>query len=145
MKKPKQPDYLRLREREVSQQVKDFLAWHGWRVFRNQVANVQNAAGGWFHTGENGMPDLLFVYYFRRRQRPGTTLCLWIETKQEGKGLRPDQITWQRNELARGALVLTVDKFEPFRDQYRELFGWLHESRGPGEGQMLLTADKETG
>ena len=127
---------LKLRERDVTRQVKDFLEWKGWRAYRNQVITSQNVAGGWIRSGEKGMPDWLFVYY-AQDHLPAMALVLWIEMKAEGEPLRPDQVRWQEIEMARGAWIVTADKYETFVDWYEEKFGWLHKS-GLQKGQGLL-------
>lgn len=124
----------RLKEREVTRQIRDYLEWQGWRGLRNQVSAAQNMAGGWFRSGEKGMPDYLFLYYFRQ-QMPGVCLQLWIEIKREGEDLRPEQIAWHLAETARGGLVWTVDKFESFQIRYQTVFGWLSKHK---EGQLVL-------
>lgn len=103
---------------------------------------MANQAGGVFRVGEKGIPDYLFAYYFQLR-KPGAALLMWIETKREGEELRPEQIKWQLEETARGALIQTVDKFEPFREWYEQQFSWLHRSGGIAEGQLLLRSPEE--
>lgn len=126
---------LTLKERDVTKQVVDWMEWNGWRALRNQVSANQNQAGGWFRTGEKGMPDWLFLYYFKHQPMIGVCVQLWIEMKKEGEDLKPDQVDWHMKEVARGALVWTVDKFEPFVEKYESVFGWMQKHR---EGQQLL-------
>jgi len=109
---------LRLKEREVTRQVRDYLEWHGWRALRNQSAVSMNQAGGVFRSGEKGMPDYLFLYYFRHQPYAGTCIHLWVEMKREGANLDGPQIEWQMKETARGAVVWTVDNYEAFERRY---------------------------
>lgn len=131
MSQRKPTDSVRLRERDVTRQICEFMEWHGWRAMRNQVITSQNIAGGWIKAGEKGMPDWLFIHYFDLR--PAAAVVLWVEVKAEGEGLRPDQVTWHQKELARGGFVVLADKFETFRDWYLETFEWLHKSVGQGQ------------
>jgi len=125
-----------LAERDVKRQVCDFLEWRNWRPIRNQVSVSQNAAGGWFRTGENGMADYLFLRYLD--DKPGAALALWVELKREGKPRRPDQVKWQLEETLRGALVVTVDRYEDFEQWYYQTFGWLHGPEGAGQQRLPL-------
>lgn len=126
---------IKLREKHVVQQVKDFLEWQGWRARRNQVMTAQNQTGRWIRAGEKGEPDWLFIYYFNGPQ-PGVALLLWIEFKAKGERLRPDQVDWHTKELKRGALVVTADQFESFRDWYLEAFAWLQKEEDGPQGQQ---------
>jgi len=131
MKKPE----MRLLEREVTRQIKDYLEWNGWRAFRNQVMTSQNHAGGWVSAGEKGQPDFLFLYYFRPGLAPmGGCMHLWVELKRKGEPLRPDQVEWHFKEIKRNALVIVVDDFEEFRTWYEEHFAWLGQE---GQQQQL--------
>lgn len=126
---------LRLKEREVTRQVRDYLQWHKWRALRNQSAVSTNQAGGVFRSGEKGMPDYLFLYYFQHQPYAGTCVHLWVEVKREGQPLDPAQIKWQVEEIARGGIVWTVDSYERFVKRYQLVFGWLDAMR---EGQLVL-------
>jgi hypothetical protein len=128
---------IRLKERDVAKQIRDFLEWHGWRTLRWNIGVMTNEAGAVVRFGEKGTPDLMFVYYFLRR-KPGAALVLWVETKRQGADLRDSQIEWQFKETKRGALIVTVDNYEEFRDWYLESFEWLHDPGGIGEGQGKL-------
>jgi hypothetical protein len=132
------PNELKLREKDVTRQVRDFLEWHGWRGYRNQVITSQNLAGGWVRAGEKGMADWLFVYYVQD-YLPAMALVLWVEMKAEGEPLRPDQVRWQEIEMARGAWIITADKYESFCEWYEEKFGWLRTSDfKKGQGVLPL-------
>jgi hypothetical protein len=121
---------MRLRERDVARQVRDFLEAYGWRCFRWNVGLATNQQGTVTRYGEKGMADLMFLYYDYDAGHEGSALCLWVETKAEGKDLRPEQVTWQLKESKLGALIVTVDQFEKFRTWYRQQFEWLHRERG---------------
>jgi len=121
---------LPLSERDVSRQISDYLQWRGWRRFRNQVGVATNAGGGTFRFGEKGQPDLLFLRYLPEHQP--WALVLWVETKRNKGGiLSPDQIKWQDEERARGALVANANHYERFAEWYEETLGWIHSSGGP--------------
>lgn len=133
---PSRSGPVKLREKDVVQQVKDFLEWEGWRARRNQVLVAQNQTGRWVRAGEKGEPDWLYVYYFNGPQA-GVALVMWVECKAKGERLRPDQVDWHTKELARGALVVAVDHFESFRDWYLEHFKWLKESGQRGQQSLF--------
>lgn len=118
---------LHLRERDVSQQVKDFLGFRGWRVFRNNVTRLQDKNGKWIAFGEPGMPDLLALHYRLDTKFTGMAACLWVEVKQPGGKPRPHQAEWHKTETAMGATVVVVDDFRVFEDWYWEEFGWVHQ------------------
>ena len=120
----------KLKERDVTRQITDFLKWRGWRLIRNNVTKMKDYAGNWTSYGEVGMPDYLAVYYCQEDGRPGLAACLWVEFKQLGKKLRPNQILWHRDELTRGACVVVADEFDQFEKFYWENFAWLHHSQG---------------
>src|SRR3954471_23847576 len=105
---------LPLAERDVQRQVCDFLGWRGWRRLRNQSGVATNAGGHTFRFGEKGIPDLLFLRYIP--ERPGVGLVLWVETKRPKGRLSPDQIKWQDEERARGALIANAYEFEAFSE-----------------------------
>ena len=121
---------MRLSERDVARQVRDFLEYRGWRCFRWNVGLATNQQGTVTRYGEKGMADLMFLYYDYDVEHAGSALCLWIETKREGADLRPEQVTWQLKESKLGALIVTVDQYEKFLTWYRTQFGWLHQERG---------------
>jgi hypothetical protein len=116
---------LKLTERDVARQVRDFLGPHGWRCLRMNSALVGRPQGGAFRVGEVGMPDYLFLRYFAHPMEPGKfdLRQLWIEVKAPGGRLRPAQVEWAKNEAAQGATVLMVDDIDKFRSWYAEEVG----------------------
>jgi VRR-NUC domain len=122
-----------LLEKEVTQQVKDFLAYRGWRPIRM----MRTAVPGSFSVGEPGMPDFLFCRYLDKPM--GACLALWIEMKRPGGKLRDGQPEWHARERARGATVWVVDDFDFFANLYEKHFGWLH-SGDAAIGQLDLLA-----
>lgn len=128
-------DDVRLQERDVQRQVRDWFEWHKWRTLRWNVGMAFDSSGGKVFFGEKGMADLMFLYYLP--EPPAATLTVWVETKRPGGVLSPAQVDWQRKEMARGGCVVTIDNFEDLRDWYSERFGWLHKPGGPGEVNLL--------
>lgn len=133
----KQPE-LQLRERDVSRQIRDFLSFRGWRVLRNNVGGTRDQTGNYVPFGEPGMADLLALYYFPKDQ-PGAAASLWVEVKQAGARLRPNQVTWHAAELARGAIVVVADDFEKFHDWYWSEMAWVHSTQ-LGQGHLFQQA-----
>jgi hypothetical protein len=123
------PKPVKLVEKEVTGQIRDFLKAKGWRAIRMQ----RTVMPGQFQTGEPGIADFLFLYYIK----PGVTAAVWIELKRPGGKLRPQQIEWIRKELQRGALVWVVEDFPSFADLYSRQFGWLHDGRLPGQVELF--------
>jgi hypothetical protein len=133
---------MKLAERDVTQQVKDFLRHRQWRILRHQVAMFAGA-------GERGMPDLSAIRYLNST---GAALVLWLELKAPSDRRKCRckfgdkkpctvcaQKKWHAEESARGALIVTVRDIESFMEWYDSRFAWLHAS-GTGEGQLDLLA-----
>jgi len=114
---------LKLKERDVVKQVKDFLAWRGWRAVRMQRMILP----GSFQTGEPGMADYLFLRY--SPESTGACLCLWIEFKRPGGPMRQGQMEWHERERIRGAAVWVVEELDDFMTLYNQHFGYLHPKR----------------
>jgi hypothetical protein len=112
-----------LKEREVVQQVKDFLQWRGWRAVRMQRTVIAGA----FQAGEPGMPDYLFLHYLGGHE--GSAIALWIEFKRPGGPLRAGQQEWHARELVRGGVVWVVEQLDDFMTLYNSHFGYLHPKR----------------
>lgn len=118
---------LKLLERHVVGQVRDFLELHGWRPIRMQ----QTVVAGAFRAGEPGQADYLFLHYLGGR--PGAAAALWVEFKCPDGRLGRNQPEWHEREWARGGLVWTVDDFDRFRVEYEAHFGWLRDMPGGGK------------
>lgn len=136
---------LKLRESDVSKQVKTFLEYHGWRAIRMQVASVARPTGGGFHVGEVGMPDYLFLRYedsippleqpdydWHPRALPGCCQHLWVETKAPGKKRSAAQEAWAQNEQIRGAVGVVADDYDKFQAWYWQEFGAVAGSTPAG-------------
>lgn len=133
MPKPAKPESpAKALERDVTQRVKDFLVARGWRPIRMQ----RTVMPGSFQTGEPGMSDYLFVQYLD----DGACLCFWVEFKQQGRALRPEQSTWIERERKRGAVCEVVDDFATFAAWYEVGYSWLHTADGPKPGQVDMFA-----
>jgi hypothetical protein len=111
----------KLKERDVTRQVCDYLGYRGWRPLRMQ----RTVLPGSFQTGEPGQADYLFLRYLTG-EKPGSTLALWIEFKAPNGRLRKGQSEWHVRERLRGGLVWVVDSFADFEESYRREFIWLH-------------------
>ena len=116
---------LELKERDVTRQVKDFLGFRGWRAIRMMRTVVPGA----FQVGEPGMPDFLFLRYFKDAK----TLALWIEFKRPKGKTGAHQRAWQQREQALNATVVMVDNLDQFIEWYQVKFGWLHGPKGIGQ------------
>jgi hypothetical protein len=129
---------LKLAERDVTQQVKDYLRFRGWRIIRHQVSRFAGA-------GEVGMPDLQAIRYLS----DGVACVLWIELKAPSDrrkcrckpGQRKPctvcaQAKWHAEETARGAVIRTVKDIQEFIGWYEATYSWL-PARG---GQLELLA-----
>jgi hypothetical protein len=107
-----------LLEKDVTRQVRDYLAFRGWRALPMQ----RTVLPGSFQSGEPGQADYLFLRYMGGG-KPGETLSLWLEFKAPGGQLRKGQSEWQR---LRGGIVWVVDSFDGFEETYDHEFGWIH-------------------
>lgn len=121
----------KLLEKQITEQVRDFLSYRGWRPVRMQRTVVP----GQFQTGEPGIPDFLFLRYFKEPH--AAALAIWIEFKAPNGKLREGQPEWHEREIRRGSSVWVVDDFEWFAEEYERVFGWLH-SGDAAVGQMDL-------
>ena len=129
--KPASP--LKLEEQRITKAVRAFLVNRGWRAIRFQ----RFVAPGSFQTGEPGIPDYLFVRYFRSPH--GAALAMWIEMKAPMGRFQPGQQEWHQRETQLGASVWVVDDVGWFAEEYERIFGWLHS--GPAaSGQLDLLA-----
>lgn len=133
---PQQP--AKLREADVTAQVKLFMEHRGWRLVRNQRTVVP----GQFQAGEPGIPDYLALRYLEN----GVVLAIWIELKRPGargdcrcaartRGLCTTcaQREWRVREQRRGAVVVRVDDIASFDRWYQTGYAWLHGSDGVGQ------------
>lgn len=128
---------LKLNERNVMRQVKDFLQWRWWRYIRLQSGMVTSPTAGVFRVGERGMPDACAMRFFGYPF--GAALVLFIEFKAPNGRLRDDQIAWHSDARRRGAKVWVISSLECFEQSYAEQFGWLHRGeRAVGQGELDL-------
>jgi hypothetical protein len=129
---------LQLAERDVTRQVKDYLEFRRWR----SVRMMRMTLPGQFSTGEPGMADSLFLYYFDTP--PGASAALWIEFKSPRPGSKRSahQLRWHAREKARGAVVMTVSDFDDFERRYKEIFAWLHATVGQQELSLVAAEEK---
>ena len=136
---------MKLLEKDVSKQVKDFLKARGWRPVRTQFA----FSPGSFATGEPGMPDWLFLRY----EAPGRGLILWVEVKgpndQRKCRCQPGdrkpckvcrQRLWHERERGLGASVCVVEDIELFSAAYERSYGHLHCGE-EAKGQLAIACD----
>jgi hypothetical protein len=128
---------VKILEKQVTEQVRDYLKYRGWRAIRMQRTVVPGA----FQSGEPGMPDYLFLRYLPPFPTPkgAAALCLWIEFKAPGGKLREGQAEWHCRERLRGGSVWVVDDLDWFAELYEKHFAWLH-SGDSAIGQMDLLA-----
>lgn len=138
----------KLTERDLSKQICDFMQYRGWRKLRNNVGGRMGNEGQMIPFGERGMPDQLFLRYYR--QPTGGALVLWIEMKRPGANMKCrcvpgdkrtcrncQQRIWRDKERARGAVVIVADDLDEFCRWYDDHFGWVHS--GPmADGQLRL-------
>jgi len=140
---------VKLLERDVTRQIRDFLRAHGWRPIRMQRTVVP----GQFQSGEPGMADYQFVHYLAQI-RAALALVIWTEMKsptdrrrctchlraikgKKGKCTPCTQADWRRNEEAKGALFGPGYDFDVFQEWYWKHFAWLHDGRLPGQIEMF--------
>lgn len=129
---------VKLLEKHVTEQVKSYLEFRGWRLIRHNVTKVQSVYGQWTQFGENGMPDYLALKYLP----DGVSLHLWLEFKRLKGKLEAHQIAWHNTERLRGAIVWRVDEIKSFIVRYEAQFGWVHtEDWISGQKDLLLDAD----
>lgn len=129
MAKVKTDNPLKLVERQVTQQIRDYLKAKGWRPIRMQRTVIP----GQFQTGEAGIADYLFLHYLK----PGIAAALWVELKAPAGRLSGKQVEWIEAERERGASVWVVADFQAFAQAYAENFSFLHDGRLEGQIEMF--------
>lgn len=91
-----------MKESDIQRQILDYLAkrhvWH--RRFNSGVARI---GGRYVRFGTPGLPDIL--------ARPRKTL-VWIEVKQPGKYLTPEQRQWKEESEKFGDIFITARSVE---------------------------------
>lgn len=149
-KKPSARSRKKELEKEFQKWATDFLTHRGWRHFRNNPIAAMTIGGAWARSGEKGMPDDTFVYYFGTRPKPSAlTLTMWIEFKAEGEVPEPHQAKWHEEERALGALVCVYGDLDPesnrrqFEEDYYAAFGWLHGPNGRGQTDLFACLPME--
>jgi hypothetical protein len=126
----------KLLEKDVAQQVRDFMECRHWRRVRMQSIKGFGAGGSMITVGEKGMADLLYVLYLSEKEFPGLAAFCWVETKRFKGGKRhQEQNDWQTKERQRGAIVLNANDIVLFEKEYNAHFGWVHE-RGLAPSQQ---------
>jgi hypothetical protein len=121
------PAKLKISETDVQQAVVLMLELDGWRSLRTDPVSNRARATGF---GEVGMPDYLFIRYKDLGLEISLEGCstdsltslaqvLWVEFKAPGKKLKPHQIRWVLDEARLGALVMTCDEVDEFREWYK--------------------------
>lgn len=116
---------LMLSERDVQQQISDWMQLHGWREFATGYGEIKRGDRLVATVGEVGMPDRLFVRY----KAAGYCELAWVELKRpEGVGhrggrLRKAQKDWIRDETLRGAVVLVIDSLDELIERIASHFG----------------------
>ncbi len=141
---------MKLLEKDVAKQIKDFLAAKGWRCVRTQFAHTP----GMFSTGEPGMADYLFLRYMPAEAAPARCLAMWVEVKgpndQRTCRCRAGekkickvcrQKAWHDRERQRGALVWELSALNRLLVEYEREFGWLHRGE-QATGQLALGIER---
>ena len=140
----------KLSEKDVTHQVKGFMEYLGWRAVRMQRTIMK----GQFQTGEPGMADWLFIYYGRVFAPTVMAKVIWIEIKSPGKTAKcrcatkkprqrctfHDQASWKAAEIARGAVVWTIDSLEALKQEFSKLPATYSPAFGASDG-LIDTAD----
>jgi hypothetical protein len=118
---------LKLSERVVTKQIRDFMVYHGWRAIRLQSGLFARPDGklcSRVHVGEKGMPDYLFLKSHPRYF--GAAYCVFVELKAEGKTVEPGsaQDLWAAEALRDGFEVICANSLEDYIAAYRSRFQW---------------------
>jgi len=136
---------VKLDEKAVVRQIRDYMEYRGWRYFRTGVV-----AGPGYSIGEPGCADSQFIYYDTDKTERATCLLIWCEFKSPDDKRKCNcaigkickvcrQRQWQERERQRGAVVIQTDSFVEFATWYERHYGYLH-SGYVARGQLdLLT------
>jgi hypothetical protein len=107
---------LKVSEADIEKTCTQILEWDGWRSFKMEQNFSERKQK---RTGEAGMPDRLYIRYWKNCPGPGgkgPAECadlMWIEWKALGGRVSQAQHDWQAAEVARGALVLCAGRTFP--------------------------------
>lgn len=87
-----------MKESEIQRQILDYLTAHNvwWRRFNSGCAKM---GGRFVRFGTPGLPDIM--------ARTKNSI-MWIEVKQPGKYLTPDQRRWKEESEAFGDVFITA-------------------------------------
>jgi hypothetical protein len=117
---PKSSVKPKISEAHVQKAVVQILELDGWRAIRTDPVSDRSRGTGF---GEIGMPDYLFLRYWRmdnlHDDTPPIGEMLWIEFKAPGKTPSLEQLNWHGKERNRGALVVVVENVDGFIEWYK--------------------------
>lgn len=106
-------------EAHVQQTVVQFLELDGWRAIRTDPVSDRSRGKGF---GEPGMPDYLFLRYWKPDHLHNDTRpigeMIWVEFKRKDKKPTSHQLIWHSGERGRGAFVFVVDDIDEFTRWY---------------------------
>ena len=119
-KEPKPPKPFRLTspaltERQVAEQIWQWLSWRGWSVFRQQSGlfrRVESEAR--VRVGQRGCSDWYAVRESRNPIAPGLAQFLFYEVKRPGKRPDPHQLEWLEARRRDGLLAEWFDSLDSF-------------------------------
>jgi hypothetical protein len=113
-----------LKESDIQKTCEDFLAVHGWRIFRMEQNYSERKKK---RVGEPGMPDCLAIRYRGKLGRECYADVLFIEWKrQKGGKVSLTQKLWHSIERVRGAKTLIAGMdFDPSIEGFQE---WYRKS-----------------
>ena len=93
-------------EKEIQQQVDEYLALDNWRVFRTDLPHLRGLG-----VQEPGIPDRQYVrYLYPAPAANAHDYCqmFWVEHKKRGGKAGEHQKAWHERERALGALVIVA-------------------------------------
>lgn len=114
-----------LTERQVAEQIWQWLSWRGWSVFRQQSGlfrRVQDEQR--VRVGKVGMADWYAVRPFERGTGPSLLFeFMFLEIKAPGKKPTPVQQEWLAIKRSEGYQAEWFDSLDKFVNFYRDRYG----------------------
>lgn len=111
---------LALTEKQVTEQVKQFLEINGWTYLRLQSGLLRTADKRFLRVGKAGLPDAVA---FHGCYEPGYTKTLFLEFKKSSGGkLSPEQEAWRLAAIKKRLMFMVVSDFKEFKQQYEDLY-----------------------
>jgi hypothetical protein len=120
-----------IKEKDVEKQIRDFLAFRGWKVIKTDVIRAGKTKRGYIRAGEIGQADTVCIRPANDGSHAAAGQIFFAELKRIGARTKPkrreSQAAWAAEMRARGFICYHApdgldDAFAHFEAFYRETF-----------------------